>query len=56
MKFKLSRPDYELNEQELTVEPIHSKKGKQEIMIKLGRFGHLAMYSQHDNSIYIFAG
>ena len=31
-------------------------KTKKEIILNQGRFGHLALYSQEENSIYIFAG
>ena len=47
----------EINETELIVGTITVKKPwKRELQMKLGRFGHLACWSEDDYSIYIFGG
>lgn len=35
---------------------LKAKKTQADMSLKLGRFGHLALYSEYDNSIYLFAG
>ena len=58
VSFKLDNTpiDMEGNDTELLVKPLISQKSKQNVILKMGRFGHLAVYSKSDNSIYVFAG
>ena len=49
--------DQEANEGELNVSPIVIKKPwKRDLQIKLGRFGHTSVWSEEEQSIYVFAG
>jgi len=38
------------------MQSVIAPKTKKEIVLKLGRFGHLAFHSVQDHSVYIFAG
>ena len=49
-------PDTELGPSLLKAFPLKSVKSRQELTLKLGRFGHTSFYNPQEHAIYIFGG